>query len=142
MSNQDQIGVLYDRTGELLGVKYSIFEPESGGVESIDAIEFSFTEGGIATLYVESEFDTLRLELAEMVMREDCVIRDATAITPWADLMGERLAWIWLLKNQQGYEDGFRFEFSSSSKRAVTFVAIASKIDIYLSDRIDLDLPS
>ena len=88
MSNQDRIGLLFDTAGELVAVRYSIFEAGSDGPGCIDAIEFSFVGGGIATVYAEPEFDTVRLELAEMVVREDCVRRDATTSTLWADLMG------------------------------------------------------
>lgn len=141
MSNQELIGHLYDSAGELLAVRYSIFTGGSDGVDSIYAIEFSFTGDSVATVYAEAEFDTVRLELADVVVREDCAIRDASALAPWAGLLGGRLAWIWLLTNQQRYEDGFRFEFSSIPKQAVTLIAIASRIEIYLSDRIDPDLP-
>ena len=43
-----------------------------------------------------------------------------------------RVPWIWELKNQQGYDDGFRIELSSGQKtRVFEFVSIASCLYVY-----------
>lgn len=141
MSNEERVGILYDRVGTLLGVKYSIFDAGPDGLDWIDAIEFTFTGGSFATVYAESDFDTVRLELEGMVSRDGCYIRDVTEVAPWMELIGGRLTWIWVLTNQQGYQDGLRLEFSFVSGGVVTLLVIASGIQIYSSERIPLNLP-
>lgn len=115
MSNYDQIGTLYDKAEKLIGVRYSVFDNRLDGPDWIDAIEMRF-ETTVTTIYVEPDFDTLRLELSEMKVGSDCYIKVATSVKPWDDVVGRPLAWVWLLTNQQGYEDGFRFEFSTTER--------------------------
>ena len=138
MSNYENAGLLFDTAGELLGVRYSIFDAGSDGVDWIDAIELSFNNGVVCTVSVESEFDTLRLEVGEMNFGEECFDMDATKLMPWTDFIGGRLSWIWVLTNQQGYEDGLRIEFSLAPERPVTLIGIASSIQIFSSNRIEL----
>jgi hypothetical protein len=142
MSNYNQIGTLYDKAEKLVGVRYSIYDAGFNEQNWIDAIEMQF-ENIVATIYVEAEFDTLRLELSEMKLNEDCFIKVATSLTPWAEAVGGSLAWIWLLKNQQGYEDGFRFQFSLKNQERkhtiITLLGIASSIEIYLSTQISTE---
>lgn len=137
MSNYDEIGTLYDKAEKLLGVRYSVFDAGLDGKDWIDAIEMRFENDTIATIYVEAEFDTLRLELSEMKLNEDCSIKVATSVKPWNEVLGRNLSWIWLLSNQQGYEDGLRFEFSTiesdKTSRVITLIGIASSIKMYLS---------
>jgi hypothetical protein len=43
-----------------------------------------------------------------------------------------RAEWVWELRNQQGYRDGFRIELASGQERRVfDFIAIASCLKIY-----------
>ena len=141
MSDYDRLGTLYDKAEKLVGVRYSLFDAGLDGPDWIETVEMQF-ENTVATIYVESEFDTVRVELSEMKIGSDCYIKDATSLKPWNDAVGKTLAWIWLLKNQQGYKDGLRFEFSSNEKSKtpviITLIAIASSIKIYLSQEIGL----
>lgn len=136
MSNYDQIGILFDKTEKLIGVRYSVFDAGSDGKDWVEAVEMRF-ESTVATVYVESDFDTLRLELSEMKVDSDCYIKDATSVTLWNDVLGRSMSWIWLLRNQQGYEDGLRFEFSTTQRdktlTIITLIGIASSIRMYLS---------
>jgi hypothetical protein len=140
MSNFDQISKLYDRTEKLIGVRYSVFDAGSEGQDWIEAIEMRF-ESTVATIYVESDFDTLRLELSEMNVGLDCYIKVATTFKLWEGALGKSLSWVWLLTNQQGYEDGFRFEFSSKEKESstiITLIGIASSIQMYTSQKFEM----
>ncbi|MBX3243331.1 MAG: hypothetical protein KF685_02545 [Acidobacteria bacterium] len=141
MSNYDQITSLYDRAEKLIGVGYSVFDAGLDGKDWIEAIEMRF-ETTVATVCVEPDYDTLRVELTEMKVGSDCYFKDATSIKPWVDAVGCTAAWIWLLRNQQGYEDGLRFEFASRKEKGqestITLIGIASSIKIYISQRIDL----
>jgi hypothetical protein len=135
MSNYDQIGALYDKAEKLIGVRYSVFDAGLDGKDWVEAVEMRF-ESTVATVYVESDFDTLCLELREMKVGSDCYIKDATSVKPWDGALGRQLSWIWSLRNQQGYEDGLRFEFSSKEKETptiITFIGMASSIQMYLS---------
>ena len=137
MSNYDQIGSLCDKAENLIGVRYSVFDAGSDGKDWIEAIEMQF-ENAVATIYVESDFDTLRLDLSEMKVGSDCYIKVATSTEPWNKAVGKSLFWIWLLTNQQGYEDGLRFEFSAKENEApmiITLIGIASSIQLYISQK-------
>ena len=94
-------------------------------------------ENTVATIYVESDFDTLRVELDEMKVSSDCYIKVATFEKPWNGIIGRRVAWIWLLTNQQGYEDGLRLEFASTEKEnepiIVTLIGISSRSQLNLT---------
>lgn len=141
MSNYDRIGTLYDKTDKLIGVRYSVFDVGVDGRDWIEAIEMQF-ESTVATIYVEPDFDTLCLELSEMKVDSDCYINVATSANPWNNVIGRSLSWIWLLKNQQGYEDGMRFEFSAKEGKTptiITLVGIASSIQIYLSQEVSIE---
>lgn len=141
MSNYDQIGILYEKTEKLIGVRYSVFDAGADGRDWIEAIEMQF-ESAVATIYVEPDFDTLCLELSEMKVDSDCYIKDATLVKLWNGVLGRRLSWIWLLRNQQGYEDGIRFEFSTTEKdetsKIITLIGIASSIKMYLSEEFKM----
>ncbi len=141
MSNYDQIGILYDKAEKLVSVRYSVFDAGSDGKDWIEAVEMRF-EDTVATIYAEPEFDTLRLELGEMKVGSDCYVKTATSFNPWRSVLGRTLSWMWLLKNQQGYEDGFRLEFSTTemdkTSRIITLIGIASSIQIFLSQEINL----
>ncbi len=138
MSNYDQIGKLYDKAEKLIGVKYSVFDAGLDGKDCIEAIEMQF-ESSVSTIYVESDFDTLQIKLSEMEIGSDCYIKIATSLEPWKEAVGRSLAWIWLLNNQQGYEDGIRFEFSSKDEDQteviITLIGIATSIQIYSSQK-------
>ena len=140
-SNYLQIGTLHDTADKLIGVRYSMYDATSNGQDWIDAIELQFENGTVATVYVDSESDSLKLELGEVELRDDCYVRDASPLVPWKEALGRSLSWIWLLTNQQGYEDGLRFEFSSNNEgknvSVVTLIGIASRIQIYSSEKID-----
>lgn len=140
MTNYELSGMLYDKGEKLTGVRYAVYDAGTDGKDWIVAVEMQF-EGTVATIYVEPEFDTLRLELDEMKVDSECYIELATLVEPWNGAIGQPVSWIWILKNQQGYEDGMRFEFLSREKETpviVTMIGIASSIQIYLSEEVDL----
>src|SRR5262245_27986862 len=108
MSNYDLIGVLYETAGKLVSVRYSIYDSKPDGQDWIDAIEMRF-EGAVASAHAEVDTDTIRIELGELTIRENCYVKSATLVKPWDTVVGASLDWIWLLTNQQGYEDGLRY---------------------------------
>ena len=140
ISNYDQIGILYDKGGKLIGVKYSVFDAGLDGTDWVESVEMQF-ENIVITVYVDTDFDTLRVNLGEMKVNSDCYLKVVTSVKPWDELIGRRIAWIWLLTNQQGYEDGLRFEFSTKEKgkesRILTLIGIASSIQFFLSQKIN-----
>jgi len=138
MSNREKIEILYENAEKLTGVKYSVFDAGRDGPDWITAVEMRF-ENTVATVYVGPDYDTLRVELTEMKVDSDCYTKLVTSMIPWDGLIGRPISWIWLLKNQQGYEDGIRFEFLSREKEIpiiITMIGIASSIKIYLSQEI------
>jgi uncharacterized protein DUF6334 len=48
-----------------------------------------------------------------------------------------RIEWMWELKNQQGYRDGFRIQIASRRERRVfNIIAIASCLEIYEGSKL------
>jgi hypothetical protein len=125
MSNYDQMGMLHDTAGNLVAVRYSIYDAGPDGQDWIDAVEIRF-EGGTLTV------------------REGCYVKSATTVKPWIATVGRSPTWIWLLTNQQGYEDGLRFEFSMSQQQeelnVITLVVIASGIQIFSCHQSELSV--
>lgn len=142
MSNYDHIGTLYDTAGKLTAVRYSIYDCEGEGQDWIDAIELRF-EDAVASVYADDD-DTIRLELSGIIIRENCYTKIATSTDLWKSAIGASPTWIWLLKNQQGYGDGLRFEFSSTQKSdatcVITLIAIASGLQVFVSERVRLSI--
>jgi Family of unknown function (DUF6334) len=141
-ANYAKIGELYDKAGTLAGVRYSVYDSGPEGRDWIDAVEMRFEYGVVASIYADADFDTIRLELSSLLVREACYVIDATSAEPWVTAVGRSSSWIWLLRNQQGYEDGLRFEFSrqeqAEKKCVVTLVVIASELKVYSSQEVNL----
>lgn len=141
MSNYDYMGTLHDTAGNLVAVRYSIYDAGPDGQDWVDAVEIRF-EGATASVYAEPDFDTIRLELGDLTVREGCYVKSATTVKPWVAAVGRSPTWIWLLTNQQGYEDGLRFEFSMSQQEeelnVITLVVIASGIQIFSCHQSEL----
>jgi hypothetical protein len=138
MSNRDKLEILYDKAEKLTGVRYSVLDAGRDRSDWIAAVEMRF-ENTVATVYVEPDYDTLLVDLTEMKADSDCYTKLVTSISPWDGLIGRPISWIWLLRNQQGYEDGIRFEFLSREKETptiITMIGIASTLKIYLSKEI------
>lgn len=138
MTNYTTIGSMFDRAGELKKVCYALCDPATNGDNCIAAIELTFEEV-VASVYAEGEFDTIRIELAPLRALDECEVRDVTASKPWFQAVGCTAGWIWLLRNQQGYEDGMRLEFGMPGGEAVatvTLIVVASVLEIYVSKRV------
>jgi hypothetical protein len=133
VSNHERIGILYDTAGPLVRVRYALFNHDIGevGDDWITAIELTF-EGVVASIYAEGALDTVRLELETMTVLDRC--RTIPAVSPWSRAIGGSLTWIWLLRNQQGYEDGLRFQFSTSGSAVdIALIVIGSGLRVYES---------
>lgn len=135
--NYASIGALWDTAGALTGVKYAILESDM-----LVAVELRF-DGATATLYAQSEFDTVRVTREELKLSEvdqelepdeECRIVDVARKEPWMRAIGHRAVWIWLIRNQQGYEDGVRFEFSTpeaDDNQIIELVVVASGFQVF-----------
>lgn len=52
---------------------------------------------------------------------------------PWINAYGKPLIWYWYMENNQGYQDGFQFEFSTSKDEVcicIQMIGIASQLSI------------
>lgn len=143
MSNYDQIASLFNKQEKLEAVLYSIYDAaSSGGRDCIAAIQLSFDNGTIATISINTELDNLMIGLHPMAIDQDCYVVDASHTVFWDKMLGRTLSWIWLLTNQQGYQDGIRFEFCArpedEEKMIVTLIGIASRIEVFSSAEVVL----
>jgi hypothetical protein len=145
MSNQSVIRDLCETAGKLREVRYSLYDAGPEGRDWIVAVEMRF-ESRVASIYAESELDTISVRLGDVKVDEDCYLEVASKAAPWIDAVGRSLRWIWLLQNQEGYEDGVRFEFAPSTEGQealeVTLLAIASGVRIYICRHVTSWRPS
>lgn len=65
----------------------------------------------------------------------------ASASELWQHAIGATVVWLWVLSNQQGYEDAAQIEFynaSSGANNCVQFVARASSLEFRTITRIEI----
>lgn len=123
--------------GQFRGVLYSHFPGEHSEPSIVTAVGLSFERMTI-TIRAVADDDTLSVSATPVAAETDEVLVDWTHSSPWAECVGREATWAWLLRNQQGYTDGVRFEFRSSNEPAaaiVELIVIASKIEIFTSTR-------
>jgi hypothetical protein len=87
MSNYDHMWMLHDTAGNLVAVRYSIYDAGPDGQDWVDAVEIRF-EGATASVYAEPDFDTIRLELGDLTVREGCYVKSVTTVKPWVAVVG------------------------------------------------------
>jgi hypothetical protein len=96
-------------------------------------VRFRFDEGFFG-IEVDPDHDEVNLSFDEsrpaaLRLWDGVVRRDAAEV--YADILGLSSAWRWLLRNQQGYCDGFQIEFGpASSTITVQYIAAASRLDV------------
>jgi hypothetical protein len=96
------------------------------------AVQFRFDEGFLG-IEVDPKHDEVDLTFDASRCPAPRHWKEATrhdAAGVYADVMGLSSAWRWLLRNQQGYRDGFQIEFGpAESTITVQYLAIASRLE-------------
>lgn len=138
-SNLQKIQESWDEGSALSGVRYELFEGDPNFITSVifrlDAIEIKFK--------AEPNYDEITVELNNSETDSDCEIVDVSKISPWTSLIGSQSSWIWLLTNNQGYEDGVRIEFRNEQEKVINtvdLIVMASSIKLYTSTEINGDI--
>lgn len=121
---QAERGAMCYSAGHLRGVRYGTF-PDAPTM--IPAVILDF-EGGSWVLAVNADDDTIRIAGSETLPLEGMRIGEAPEESPWTRALGASAQWIWILQNQQGYEDGVQFSFSREGREVcrIQLIAVAS----------------
>ncbi|WP_037607044.1 DUF6334 family protein [Streptacidiphilus rugosus] len=130
--HQNAIEAMVDDAGRLTGVHH--VRAEFGDVPGwVSAVVLDF-EHGSWTLSVDPDDDTVRIDAGRIARREHESVGPAPAGSPWRQALGMSAQWIWLLRNQRGYEDGIQFAFVGDRREPCTvqMVAMASRWQIGL----------
>jgi hypothetical protein len=85
-------------------------------------------EAGSWTLAVNGDDDTVLIVDTGTALLDGLHLTDAPSGSPWTQTLGTTAQWIWILENQQGYEDGIQFAFAidGREKCRIQLIAIAS----------------
>ncbi len=121
--------------GNLVAVFGSYREviPVDGGDDRFDNYSFQF-DSGCLSVTASGEDDTIIVSngTSEVAQKDDL-----TEVDPWAKFVGCGLLWMWTLRNQQGYVDGFQVEFSNpGALHSVQLICEASALTTYVLSRI------
>jgi|GEM_PF-3047616 len=102
----------------------------------IETVVFRFNQTAIRVA-VDGDTDELVVEVQPSPLFP--AAQSVSAIAPWRGLIGRSLLWSWQMVNNQGYEDGWQFEFAArlenENPATVQLVAIASEIHVAVVDR-------
>ncbi|NEO87418.1 MAG: hypothetical protein F6J87_24635 [Spirulina sp. SIO3F2] len=128
-SNLTKIQEIWNRAGVLTNVYAAIFNSDP---EFITALSFDLSSTSM-TLQVESCYDEVIVNGHPLVLEKDETVIDVSHKSPWKNALGQRMRWVWLLTNQQGYEDGIRIEFTNPDEKTqitTCLIVCASRICI------------
>src|SRR4051812_40259125 len=104
----DTLAKIYDDSGPLVGVSYTLFE---GNPQFITAVGLRFESLSVVFRVVADE-DTLRVSVGPLAPEPNETQIDVSNSSPWSTCIGLDICWAWRLTNHEGYEDGVRLEFS------------------------------
>jgi len=77
--------------------------------EDIEALEFQFPDVVLWVICI-GETDEIRLSFAAPSWTNPDIV-DLSNDSPWNNVVGLELRFVWLLENDHGYRDGVQFEF-------------------------------
>jgi hypothetical protein len=123
------------RTSE---ASYSLFQPsshvENQALQSVTEIEDAF--GTFAALDLQFESKTLRIaalgynDTVEITLVEQPSVGKPATSSMWQSLIGQKLGYVWIAINQQGYLDTVLLGFSSVVAPDVSVTAVASGLSV------------
>jgi hypothetical protein len=132
----DTLCQIFEDGGRLVGVSHALFEGDPNFITSI-ALRF---EALTAVFTAIADDDTLEVSIGDLVVEPPEIVVSAERREPWPACLGYSICWAWQLKNQQGYPDGVRLEFSEcggASVAVVEMVVMASAIILFSAARIE-----
>ena len=130
----DSLSVLqtaFDAGEPLVRVREEYLAPDS---TLISAVELQFTSLAVVVSAVADD-DTIAI-VAGLPSAQTASGHSSV----WDGCIGKRVRWAWLLKNQQGYLDGARFEFGNADEPGsvvVELIVAASGLEIFLCKSVD-----
>jgi hypothetical protein len=108
MTIYDVCAEMADDKGVLNFVGY-LYDPEYP--REIAAIRLIFERGDWLAV-AEPDDDTVELTRTTDDELAKWRVADASTVFPWAAVLHKRIAWVWVLENQQGYTDAVQLEFA------------------------------
>jgi len=129
--NAETIARIHDDAGPLRAVRYVLFEDSLTFIVGV-ILEF---ETLTATILAEPNYDEILVRLTPYENEPDEKIVAVGTESPWLEMFGLSVLWVWEMTNQQGYTDGLRLEFGdpddSEKSRTVEMVVAASSIKLF-----------
>jgi hypothetical protein len=104
---------------------------------AFDQVALTF-ERGVMTVIAQGDDDTVELRQG---LGTAAYTYELTGGEPLSGFVGRGVQWVWLLRNQQGYQDGFQIEFKGEDDRlALQMICEASMLRIALLYDPDLSV--
>lgn len=136
--NAEALSRICGDAGALRAVHYVLFDDSPS---LLVGVIFDF-ETLNATMLAESTYDEILIRLAPYDLESDEKLLTVSGRSPWNELCGLRIRWAWEMTNQQGYNDGLRFEFgdpeTGEKGETVEMLVAASAIQVSLARSVTI----
>ena len=120
-----EVAYEYGKLVQITGGRDEVLAPQRPVV--FDQVVFTF-EHGVITVEAQGDDDTVEVRQGLGTAAYRYVLTDEE---PLGRFVGRGVQWIWLLRNQQGYQDGFQIEFKSEGEYlALQMICEASMLRI------------
>lgn len=137
MSQADEFERMSEEGGDLQVVTY-LFDKVAP--KEISAVRLGFT-GGEWLIRVNEDDSTLEIGPVSAVV-ETYQSANVSTHFPWAAALGKHARWVWLLENQDGYEDAIQFEFADTDRGgSVRIQLVAMNVAIQVNHVTPLETP-
>lgn len=131
-----EIAYEYGKLVQITGGRDEVLVPQRPVV--FDQVVLSF-EQGVVTIVAQGDDDTVEVRQGLGTAVHRYVLTDTE---PLSRFVGHGAQWVWLLRNQQGYQDGFQIEFKSEGDYlAVQLICEASMLRIAVVRDPGLSVP-
>jgi hypothetical protein len=104
-----EIAYEYGKLVQITGGRDEVLVPQRPVV--FDQVVLTF-EHGVVTVAAQGDYDTVDVRRGLGTAAHTYVLTDTE---PLSRFVGHGAQWVWLLRNQQGYQDGFQIEFKSET---------------------------
>ena len=120
-----EVAYEYGKLVRIIGGRDEALVPQRPLV--FDEVVLTF-ERGVATVVAKGDDDTVEVRPGLGAAAHRYVLTDGE---PLSRFVGHGALWVWLLCNQQGYQDGFQIEFKNEGERmALQMICEASMLRI------------
>lgn len=113
--NFEMMYEIWRKSGTLRSVKILRYQGLEG-VALVKGVSFQFSNAALSISITEDTDEVMISEEDLLPLEDEEKVLDVSDDPEWSDVIGLTARWFWLLRNQQGYEDGMRIEFANVNK--------------------------